>query len=62
MHANVGPTCAPGRRVSANPAEKRSMSEGASYNCESLVHRWDGISGGEEPQEQYLGMPQNSLW
>ena len=62
MHANVGPTCAPGRRVSANPAEKRSMSEGASYNCESLVHRWDGISGGEEPQEHALGMPHSSLW
>lgn len=57
MQANVGPTCAPLRGVSASPAENRSMSLGAPYNVDSFCHKFAGISDGGEPHEQASGNP-----
>ena len=61
MQANVGPTWAPGRRVSARPAENRSMSLGASYRVENLAHKCGEISSGGELHEHAFGMPHISL-
>ena len=62
MHANVAPTWAPLRGVSAIPAEKRSMSAGELYRVDSVFHKSLGISLGGLSQEQALGMPHTSLW
>ena len=61
MQAKVGPTCAPARGVSASPAEKRSISLGASYRADSLSHKAAEISEGGELQEQAFDIPHDSL-
>ena len=61
MHAKVGPTCAPGRLVSARPAGKRSMSLGVVYRLASFAHKVWEISAGAELHEAALAIPQISL-
>ena len=61
MHAKVGPTSAPGACVSANPAEKRSMSLGLVYSSDSFFHKVWGISAGDEPHEVAVSSSQNFL-
>ena len=61
MQANVGPTWAPLRGVSASPAVNRSMSRGAPYKLESFCHKLAGISEGGESHEHASGSPHTFL-